>query len=69
MAGDSFVKETSIKDYLQRTASVLPRFTARLVYVPIGDGQCPLLRSVSSGMKGKMTVIWRSVVSLRGLEL
>ena len=47
MADRSSVKETNTKGYLQRTDSVLPR----LLYVPIGDGQWPLLRSVSSDMK------------------
>ena len=65
MAGGSFLKETNIKDYLQRTASVFQRFTARLVYVPVGDGQCPSLRSVNSGMKGQTAVTWRSGMSLR----
>lgn len=65
MADGGFLQETNIKDYLQRTAFVFPRLTVRLVYVPIGDGQCPLLQSVSSGMTWKMTVIWRRVVSFR----
>lgn len=42
MAGGSFLKETNIEDYLQSTASVLPGFTARLVYVAIGVGALPI---------------------------